>query len=459
MTLESGFAPVVERIAGAVVNIASTRVVRPPSPEQLPFFNDPLFRDFFGRGARPPAERREQALGSGVIVSRDGYVLTNSHVVQGASDIRVSLTDKRELKATVVGQDPQTDIAVLRIPGSGFPVAKLADSSRVRVGDVVLAIGDPLGLGQTVTMGIISAKGRGNVGVADYEDFIQTDAAINPGNSGGALVDVHGQLIGINTAIATTGGGRGNQGIGFSVPSNLAREVMTQIEEHGRVIRGWLGVAVQDVTPQMVTGLGLTTQGGALIGDVTPDSPAAKAGLQRGDVVVAIDGKPVADSRDLRMKIAESSPGTRVSLGVLRGGARREITAALGEVPAEQQRLAEGAPSATGALGIQLAPLTPRHGPPAQPPRDHDGRRRRRGAAGEPRGRGGAAAGGRDPGGRQDPGALARRREEGGGEGRQADAPLPRPARGDHPLRRHPARGRVRSRTARRAATARLSRA
>jgi serine protease Do len=359
VTLETGFGPVVERIAGAVVNISTTRTVRPAVPEQVPFFDDPFFRDFFGHGQRLPPEVKERALGSGVIVSADGYVLTNSHVVQGATDIRVSLPDKRELKATVVGQDPQTDLAVLRIPGTGFPVAQIANSSRVRVGDVALAIGDPLGLGQTVTMGIISAKGRGDVGIVDYEDFIQTDAAINPGNSGGALVDLQGRLIGINTAIATSGGGRGNQGIGFSVPSNLAREVMSQIEQRGRVVRGWLGVAVQDVTPSMATGLGLKTPGGALVGDVTADSPAAKAGFERGDVVVDVDGKPVASSRGLRLLIAESSPGTRVRVGLLRNGARRELVVALGEVPTEQQRLATGAPSATGALGIQVAPLMP----------------------------------------------------------------------------------------------------
>ncbi len=350
----------VARVAAAVVNISSTRVVQPPAPEQLPFFEDPLLRRFFGPGPRAPHELRQQALGSGVIVSPDGYVLTNSHMVQGANEVRVSLADRRELKAKIVGQDPKTDIALLRIPGSGFTFAQFGDSARVRVGDFALAIGDPLGLGQTVTMGIISARGRGNIGIADYEDFIQTDAAINPGNSGGALVDLQGRLIGINTAIATSGGGRGNQGIGFAVPSNLAREVMRQIEEHGHVIRGWLGVAVQDVTPAMATPLGLTTPGGALVGDVTEGSPAAKAGLMRGDVVIAIDGKPVADSRGLRMLIAEASPGAQVRLSVVRDGARRDAAATLGEVPADAQK--PGGPAGAGgpgAVGMQVAPLTP----------------------------------------------------------------------------------------------------
>ena len=359
VSLETGFAPILERVAGAVVNISTTRTVRPSGPASIPFFDDPLFRDFFGHGERAPREQREQALGSGVLVSSDGYVLTNSHVVQGADDISVALPDRRELKAKIVGQDPRTDIAVLRIQGEGFPFARFADSSRVRVGDFALAIGDPLGLGQTVTMGIISAKGRGNVGIVDYEDFIQTDAAINPGNSGGALINVEGELIGINTAIATSGGARGNQGIGFSVPSNLAREVMKQIEEHGRVIRGWLGVAVQDVTPPIAAALGRKAQGGALVGDVTEGSPAAKAGLARGDVVVDFDGKPTVDSRELRLRIAEQSPGARVSLGVLHDGARRELTVTLGEMPSDEQKRPPGAPAAPPATGIQVAPLTP----------------------------------------------------------------------------------------------------
>ncbi len=345
-------------MARTVVNISSTRVIRPPAPEQAPFFHDPLFRDPFGRG-QLPREMREQSLGSGVIVSADGYVLTNSHVVQGATEVRVSLPDRRELEAKIIGQDPKTDIAVLRIPGDGFPFAELGDSSRVRVGDFALAIGDPLGLGQTVTMGIISAKGRGNVGIVDYEDFIQTDAAINPGNSGGALVNLEGQVIGINTAIATSGGARGNQGIGFSVPSNLAREVMTQIEQHGRVIRGWLGVAVQDVTPAMATALGLPAQGGALVADVTDGSPAARAGVSRGDVVLEIEGRPTADSRGLRMQIGGASPGTSLRLQVFRNGARRDVTVTLGEMPTDERRPGAPTPSAAGAVGLQVAPLTP----------------------------------------------------------------------------------------------------
>jgi serine protease Do len=359
VNFQNGFAPVVERVRGAVVNISTTKVIRPPGPEQAPFFSNPLFRDFFGRGMEPPRARREQSLGSGVLVSKDGYVLTNSHVVHGASEVLVSLPDRRELKARIIGADPKTDIALLRIPGDDFTFARFGDSSRVRVGEFALAIGDPLGLGQTVTFGIISATGRGNVGIVDYEDFLQTDAAINPGNSGGALVNTDGELIGIPTAIATTGGGQGNQGIGFAVPSNLAREVMRQIEQRGRVIRGWLGVAVQDVTPTMAAALGLEAASGALVSDVTEGSPAAKAGLARGDVVVAMDGKPVVDSRSLRMHVAETSPGTRIGLSVWRDRRRLEVSAVLGEMPAGEPRPPSTEPSPATALGMRVAPLTP----------------------------------------------------------------------------------------------------
>jgi serine protease Do len=353
------FAPIVERVRPAVVNVSSTRIMRPSSPEQSPFFSDPLFRDFFGMlGPRAPHEMKQQALGSGVLISPDGYVITNHHVVQGASEVRVALADGRELDAKIVGADPKTDIALLKIPGHDLPVVPFGDSAKVRVGDRVLAFGDPLGLGQTVTSGIISAKGRGNVGIVDYEDFLQTDAAINPGNSGGPLVDLDGELIGINTAIATSGGGHGNQGLGFAVPVNLAHEVIRQIEEHGHVIRGWLGVAVQDVTPAAAAALGLDRPVGALVGDVEEKSPAAQAGLARGDVIVDVDDRPIADSRGLRMMMAETAPGTPVHLAVLRDGKRRDVTAVLGELPAEEKSPA-GPHATSGALGVQVAPLLP----------------------------------------------------------------------------------------------------
>jgi serine protease Do len=359
VTPREGFADVVDRVAPTVVNISSTRVIH-PGAQEAPFFSDPLLRDFFGgRGPRLPRELKQQALGSGVIVSSDGHVLTNAHVVQGASEVRVALHDKRELVARIIGVDPKTDIALLQIPAADLPFARWGDSSKVRVGEPVLAFGDPLGLGETVTSGIISAKGRGNVGIVDYEDFIQTDAAINPGNSGGPLVSADGELIGINTAIATSGGGRGNQGLGFAVPSNLARDVIKQLVEHGRVIRGWLGVAVQDVSPAMAAALGLKGVGGALIGDVDAGSPAAKAGLQRGDVIVELDGKPIGDSRALRLLTSEAAPGTRVQLTLMRRDQRTGVSVVLGEMPAAEEKPGPGEkPGAGGTLGAQVAPLT-----------------------------------------------------------------------------------------------------
>ena len=360
VSFHGGFASIVDRVAPTVVNVSSVRIIRAPGPEHGPFFSDPLLRELFGfgRGPRGPRELRQQSLGSGVIISKDGYVLTNAHVVHGATEVRVALADKREMKAKIVGVDPKTDIALIRIDATNLPFAELGDSSKVRVGQFALAFGDPLGVGPTVTSGIISATGRGNIGIVDYEDFIQTDAAINPGNSGGPLVNVDGELIGINTAIATSGGGRGNQGIGFAVPSNLAREVVRQLREQGRVIRGWLGVAVQDVTPPMATALGLEKSGGALVSDVQEGSPAAKAGLARGDVIVALDGKPIEDSRALRMATAETAPGAKVKLDVMRKDKRVEITATLGEVPSEEKQ-AGGPQRGGGALGMDVVPLTP----------------------------------------------------------------------------------------------------
>src|SRR5258707_1606363 len=239
----------------------------------------------------PQGQRREDSLGSGVIVSPDGYILTNNHVIDGATDVRVTFADKRQLDAKVIGSDPKTDIAVLKVQGSDFPAIAIGDSSKVQVGDYALAIGDPFGVGQTVTMGIISAMNRGNLGIEDYEDFIQTDAPINPGNSGGALVTDPGQLVGINTAILSHGSG-GNQGIGFAVPVNLARQVMDQIMDHGKVTRAYLGIMVQDVTPAIAKAMGQSELRGALVGDVKTSSPAGKAGLQRGDIILEIDGKP-----------------------------------------------------------------------------------------------------------------------------------------------------------------------
>src|SRR5882762_8725245 len=256
-----GFAPIVKEVLPSVVNISSSKVVRAPNESAQGMPDDPMFRQFFGkqfgRGPEVPKQRRQQSLGSGVIVSPEGYILTNNHVVDGATDVKVTLSDRRELKAKIIGTDPKTDVAVLKIEGANFPAITLGDSSKVQVGDYALAIGDPFGVGQTVTMGIVSATGRSHLGIEDYEDFIQTDAPINPGNSGGALINDRGELIGINTAILAHGSS-GNQGIGFAIPVNMARNVMDQLVKTGKVTRAYLGIVPQDITPAIARAFGVT---------------------------------------------------------------------------------------------------------------------------------------------------------------------------------------------------------
>jgi len=301
----NGFSAVIKPALPAVVNIRTSKMVKSQGNQMSPFFNDPMFRQFFGDqfgGGKPHAER-EQALGSGVIVTTDGTILTNNHVIDGASDIKVYLSDKREFKAKLVGADPKTDIAVLKIEANGLPTLPLGDSSQLNVGDLIFAIGDPFGIGETATMGIVSATGRGQLGIEDYENFIQTDAAINPGNSGGAMIDIHGNLVGINTAILSHGSG-GNEGVGFAIPMSMAKPVMDQILAHGKVVRGYLGVHIQDLSPEIAKAFNYNLSGGALIGDVSPNTPASKAGLQKGDVIVKLDGQPVSDYVDLRLRIS-----------------------------------------------------------------------------------------------------------------------------------------------------------
>jgi serine protease Do len=297
-------------------------------------FNDPFFRRFFGDDFGPnmvPRERREQSLGSGVIVDPRGYILTNNHVIAGANSIKVFLPDKQELIAHLVGADPKTDIAVLKVDTSNLPALPLGNSSSVEVG---------------------------NLGIEDYEDFIQTDAAINPGNSGGALIDAHGELIGINTAILSNGV-EGNQGVGFAVPINMARQVMDQIIAHGKVVRGWLGVVIQPVSPEMAQAFGLPEAKGALVGDVMADSPAAHAGLAKGDVIVALNGQPVIESRSLQLKIAQLAPGTKIQLEILRDGKTRTIDATLGSQPGNTAE-EEGSQEKTAILdGLTVDQLTP----------------------------------------------------------------------------------------------------
>jgi serine protease Do len=277
-------------------------------------------------------------LGSGVIVSPEGYILTNNHVVDSATEVRVTLSDRREFKARVVGTDPKTDVAVLKIDARDLQPVIIGDSDRLQVGDYVLAVGNPFGLGKTVTMGIVSATGRGNLGIEDYENFIQTDASINPGNSGGALVNDRGELVGINTAIISHGS-EGNQGIGFAVPVAVARNVMGQILKDGKVTRAYLGVMAQEVTPSIARAFHLSEVRGALVGDVSPNSPASRAGLQKGDVILEINGKPVNDGAQLRMNVSLMQPGTTVAVKVLRDGAPREFSVHLAELPTEQARV------------------------------------------------------------------------------------------------------------------------
>jgi len=334
------FAPIVKRAMPAVVNISSSKVVKNEGQEGgQGLFNDPFFRQFFG-GRVPqqqqPRSERATSLGSGVVVSADGYILTNNHVVDGATDVKVSFANKEEYPAKVVGTDKYTDVAVLKINKTGLTTLPFADSGRAEVGDVVLAIGEPFGLGQTVTMGIISAKGRGGLGIERFEDFIQTDAAINRGNSGGALIDTRGDLVGINTAILSGETG-GNQGIGFAIPANLARNIMDQIMNKGKVTRGYLGILPQELTPEMAKAFGVPNSHGVAIANVVGDSPAAKAGLKVGDVITAINGNPVSDVNAFRLQVAGFAPGTTIHVKVDRSGQAMDLAVTLGEFNLEAE--------------------------------------------------------------------------------------------------------------------------
>jgi serine protease Do len=338
VNLLSGLSDALAEIAAAarpaVVNISTTSTVKVEANPFNHMFNDPFFRQFFGDQFNHPGQKRtykSSALGSGVIVSKDGYILTNNHVVKGADDIKVTLFDKREFKGKVVGIDTRTDLAVVKINAKNLPALAFGESNAMKTGDIVLAVGNPFGLNQTITMGIVSAVGRSNVGVADYEDFIQTDAAINPGNSGGALVNGRGELVGINTAIFSTSGGY--MGIGFAIPSDMAKSVMESIVKNGKVIRGWLGVTIQDLTSDLAKSLDIKDTEGALVSGVEKNSPADKVGLKRGDLIVALDGKKVLDSRSLRNMVAENAPGKKVVLMVLRDGNKETVAVTLGEFP------------------------------------------------------------------------------------------------------------------------------
>jgi len=355
--INQAIAGIVEEVKPAMVNISTTRTIKiQRGPE--PFFNDPFFRRFFGEEGpfRMPKERKAMSLGSGVIVDSKGYILTSNHVIQNAEEIEVTLSDKREFKGKIVGTDPMTDIAVIKIEGDRLQTIRWGDSDKLRVGETVLAIGSPYGLAGTVTRGIVSAVGRANVGIASYEDFIQTDAAINPGNSGGALVNVRGELIGINTAIFSTTGGY--QGIGFAVPSNMAKAVMESLIKKGKVVRGWLGVTVQSITPDLAKQFNLKEDRGALITDVIEGSPAEKAGILRGDVIIEYEGKKIDEPFQLRNMVANTSPGKEVELKVIREKRIETIKVVIGELPTEMQKPSKGEYSNL-LKGVTVQNLTP----------------------------------------------------------------------------------------------------
>jgi len=321
------YADALTTAAPSVVNLYTTKVVNKPSH---PLFEDPQFRRFFGDNS-PKQKRMESSLGSGVIMSPEGYLLTNNHVTSGADQIVVALKDGRETLARVIGSDPETDLAVLKIDLKNLPSITVGRSDNLRIGDVALAIGNPFGVGQTVTMGIISATGRNQLGLNNYEDFIQTDAAINPGNSGGALVDANGNLTGINTAIFSKSGG--SQGIGFAIPVKLAMEVMKSIIEHGQVIRGWLGIEVQPLSQELAESFGLSGRPGIVVAGIFRDGPAQKAGLQLGDVILSIDGEPAGDGRKSMNQVARIKPTDKVTIQVMRNGKELKLTAEIGLRP------------------------------------------------------------------------------------------------------------------------------
>lgn len=361
LTAATSYANVVDRVAPAVVTIRSEKKVSAQN-RTMPF-DDQLLRQFFG-GQMPQMKQQpqiERGMGSGVIVESNGTILTNNHVVDGATTVKVDLPDKRTFTAKVVGTDPASDLAVVKIEAANLPTLTLGDSDGVRVGDVVLAVGNPLGLRQTVTSGIISAKGR-QTGLSDgnFEDFLQTDAAINQGNSGGALVDLNGDLIGINSQILSPSGG--NIGIGFAIPSNMAKTVMSQLLDGGKVHRGMLGVGIQDVTSELAENFGLKEIRGVIVNSVASASPAAKAGLKQGDVITSVNGAVIKDGNELRNKVAQTPPGTVVTVGYVRGGSDQSAKVTLSEFQAKNDAAGDAVPGAEpmpGKLGLTLQPLTP----------------------------------------------------------------------------------------------------
>jgi serine protease Do len=359
----NGFPAVARATMPAVVNISTSRTVKQSGVPDSPFMNDPFFKHFFGdefnKQFRIPRERRESSLGSGVIVSADGYIVTNAHVVDKADEIKVLLADKREFTGKVVGTDPKTDVAVIKIMGDSLPVMTWGDSDRLEVGEYVLAIGNPFGLNSTITLGIVSAVGRANMGIEQYENFIQTDAAINPGNSGGALVNTRGELVGINTAIFSRTGG--NMGIGFAIPSNMAKSVMDSLVKTGKVVRGYLGVSIQDVSPKIAGQFGLDKAEGALVSDVVSGSPADKAGLRSGDVITRFDGRDIDSSTTLRHRVAETTVGKNTEIEVVRDKKTVKLNIKVAEQPKDMTASGEsvkGEGKSTALAGLEVRNLS-----------------------------------------------------------------------------------------------------
>lgn len=373
--LSDGFMAVAEQVTPAVVSIRTEKMVSAPNWQRFEDpFDDPIFREWFRDwpfrapdlrerfGLRIPRREwepqfRQRGLGSGIIIEADGYILTNYHVVRDADKLTVVTrhNGRREFDAKVVGSDPKSDLAVIKIDAKDLPVAKLGDSDAMKVGQWVVAIGAPFGLQHTVTAGIVSAKGRANVGVADYEDLLQTDAAINPGNSGGPLVNLRGEVIGVNTAISSRSGGF--EGIGFAIPINMAKHLLPALKSGSKVARGYLGVLIQDVTAELAEKFGNQETKGALVVELTPESPASKAGIEVGDIIIQYNGKPVEDGNQLRMAVSSASPGSKATLTLLRKGERKELTVELGELPAE---LSAASGNITHPdLGISVQTLSP----------------------------------------------------------------------------------------------------